>query len=133
GVEEVARGVAREHAPCAVAAVRPWGQAHDHQARFRVTEAGHRRAPVLFVPVRATLLAGHLLAVLGQPRAEPAPGQLGRVGVEAAVHPSWTITPAPRRAPARSNGRGPPEAVGPREGPTGAGALLAAGRCAARA
>ena len=47
--QEVARAVSGEHAAGAVAAVGRGSEAHDEEARPRVTEARHRAAPVVLV------------------------------------------------------------------------------------
>ena len=72
GEQPVARAVAGEHAPGAVAAVRRGRQAEDEHARRRVAEARDRAAPVLLVGERGALLARDLLAPRHQPRAAPA-------------------------------------------------------------
>src|SRR5215475_12484351 len=75
-IEEVPRAIAREHAPGAVRAVSPRREAHDHEARLRIAEAGNRAPPVLPVAVHRALLAGDALAPRDEARARAAPDDL---------------------------------------------------------
>src|SRR3954469_10182686 len=72
GEEPVARAVAGEDAPGAVAAVGRGRQPEDVHARGRVAEAGHRTAPVLLAGEGGALLARDLLAPGDEPRAAAA-------------------------------------------------------------
>src|SRR5215211_2801714 len=72
GEEEVTRAVAGEDATGPVAAVGGGGETEDDDFCFRVSEAGDGAAPVVLVRVGGSLLAGHLLAPLDEPRATPA-------------------------------------------------------------
>src|SRR5213076_1329459 len=77
GEEEVARPVAGEDAPRAVAAVRRRREAEDHDARRGVAEARDRAAPVVLVREGGPLDARDLLAPGDQSRAAPAGDDLG--------------------------------------------------------
>src|SRR5690606_29618513 len=76
-----------------VAAVGAGGQAQQQQPGPRVAEARHGRSPVLLVPIRAPLLARHLLPVLRQPRTTAAGRQRRRIRIERRLHRPWNITP----------------------------------------
>jgi hypothetical protein len=75
--QPVARAIAREHAPGAVAAVRRRREAEHVHACARVAEAGHGPAPVVLVAEGGPLLARDPLAPLDQARAAPAPDDAG--------------------------------------------------------
>jgi hypothetical protein len=95
GEQPVARAVAGENSPGAVAAVGGGRQTEDQEAPGRVAESGYRPAPVLPVPERGPLVPGHLLAPGHQARAAPAPGDLHLEFFE----PFQRLHPASRHRP----------------------------------
>ena len=81
-VEELAGGVAGEHAPGAVGAVRAGGESHSHHARLRVAKARDGFAPVFPVAIGATLEASNLFPPGNQARTAAALEQCRVEGVE---------------------------------------------------
>ena len=71
-IQEISGAVAREHAAGSIGSVRRGSQAYDQDAGMRVAETGYGFAPVLLVAIGSTFGLRNLLAILYQPRTEPA-------------------------------------------------------------
>ena len=71
-VEPVSGPIAGKNASGAVAAVRGRGESDDKQARIEPAEAGDGFAPVFLIPEAANSFPSDLLAIEGEPPAEPA-------------------------------------------------------------
>src|SRR6266852_9988943 len=71
-IHEVAGGVAGKGAAGAIGAVRAGSESEHEDAGMGIAESGNGLSPVLVVAVSAALLAGNLLAILDQTRAERA-------------------------------------------------------------
>ncbi len=71
-LHEVAGGVAGKGAAGAIGAVRAGSESEHEDAGMGIAESGNGLSPVLVVAVSAALLAGNLLAILDQTRAERA-------------------------------------------------------------
>ena len=67
--QKPARGIACEHAPGSVRAMRPRSETNHQDARVRIAKPGHRPAPIFLVAVSFPLDPRHLLAPLYQPGA----------------------------------------------------------------
>ena len=82
--QEVARTVAREHAPGAIAAVRRGREADDQHAGARIAETRHRPGPVGLVAKRRPLLARDRFAPFDEARARATARDLACERVEIA-------------------------------------------------
>jgi hypothetical protein len=71
-VQPVSTAVAREHAPCSIAAMGCWRESHHHEACVGNSECGERLAPVALVAKTANLLLCDTLAPCNEPRAPAA-------------------------------------------------------------